>query len=197
MKLSKKMSPMVFGLIAILIGCSTMGAAVSVIVTQNHVTNTTATGTEPVTLVQSEAIVLDKGFMTNEYTALTDNAVTTIGCINDTKLTVTTSQNLANAVMVFKITKTVGGVAALINSTDIAVKEYQAVDDGGVWTNDTHWIPIHLESYGDYVLGYFENDQNGIALTTTMTVEYYFIVSFVESGTYAFNWEVLSQDGSA
>ncbi|MDD1771501.1 MAG: hypothetical protein LUQ09_01125 [Methanomassiliicoccales archaeon] len=174
-----------------------MGAAVSVIVTQNHVTNTTATGAEPVTLVQSsDATVRDKGFMTNEYTALTDNAVTTIGCINDTQLNVTTTQNLANAVMVFKITKTVGGVAALINSTDIAVKEYQAVNTGGVWANDTHWIPIHLESYGDYVLGYFENDQNGIELTTNMIVEYYFIISFVESGTYQFSWEVLSQDGS-
>lgn len=198
MKITRKMSPVLFGLVAVLVGMSMMGAAISVIVSNVPTPNkVTVSPNLPVTLTQDDVDVTGLGFSANDYPALTDTLEASVGQIYDTRITVAATAELQNVVIYFKVVKTdASDIPIRIDATDLSVKEFNDREGADAPDSDA-WIPLHLESYGDYVLGYFENNRNGIHMGSTFNEAYCFIITFASEGVYTFSWYAESQDGKA
>lgn len=190
MKLTRKASPILFGLVAVLVGCSMMGAAISVLVSTNPASSTaTVTIDKALTLEKGDATSNGLGLWNQEFPYLGDAVTPAVGATYDTKITARSSADLQNVVFYFKITKTdVDGNPALIQSTDVVVKEY--------YQNSSmyHWIPLDLESYGDYVLGTFSYDTaypgtgNGVSVTAGWSDWWAFQLQFTTTGVFTVDW---------
>ncbi len=223
MKITRKMSPILFGLVAVMIGCSMMGAAISVIVSSGTSTNEVVIGNPNSVLFTDPAdadlaalgVAHPTADLGNDYPGIedyADNINTAEGTIYDTMTTVTCESSYDNMVIAIKITNADG---TAVRSTDVSLKECfvtditastNGEDDVGTISPNpnaplVHWVPIHLETYGDYLLGYVENNINGFDVSpadaaTPFTFDLYYVVTFAVSGEYTISWEVVSQDGS-
>lgn len=192
MKLTRKMSPLLMGLVAVLVGCSMMGAALSVLVSTNPASSVaTVTIDKALTLQKWDSTTLGKGMWAQEYPFLDDAVTPAVGSTYDINITARSSAVLENVYFFFKITKldVTGVTPQLILSSDVVVKEYQGNH------STTHWDQLDLESYGDYLLGSFmvyDRDTNlvpdGVAVTAGWSDVYSFMVQFTTTGEYTFDW---------
>ena len=195
MKVTRKISPMLMGVVAVLVGCSMMGAAVSVIISQtpsSSVANVTVA--KAITMTKGDVDTNGLGFCGQDYPYLDDLVTPAVGATYDIMIKARTSADLPNVVFYFKITKTAVDevTPAQILASDVVVKEYQ----GNISTS--HWTPLSLESYGDYVLGTFAltsgypSTANGMTLTAGWSDAWAFTVQFTTTGAYTFEWYATS-----
>jgi hypothetical protein len=195
MKITKKMSPILFGLVAVLVGCSMMGAAISVIVSTAPTPSVaTVTIADAISMSKADTDSSTMGLWAQNYPYLGDAVTPAVGATYDINITASSTAALQNVVFYFKVTKTDvdGTTPVLINPTDLVVKEFQEN------ISASHWIPLDLESYGDYVLGTFAvadtypETANGVSVTAGWSDSWAFMVQFTTVGVYTFEWYAAS-----
>jgi len=195
MKITRKMSPMLLALVAVLIGCSMMASALSVIVSQGPASSVaTVTVADAITLSKADATTNGLGLWSQEMPYLGDATTPAVGATYDVQITARSSAALPNVVFYFKITKTDvdGTTPVLIQPSDVIVKEYQQN------ISTSHWNLLDLESYGDYLLGSFLIDESvettyqSVSVSDGWSDVYVFLVQFANTGVYTFDWYAAS-----
>lgn len=181
------MSPILFGVVAILVGCSMMGAAISVLVSTTPTPSVASVDVaKGVLLAKSDPGSLNEGFLQQQYSYLDDACTPSVGSVYEVRINATTDPSMSelkNVVFYFKVTKDNGaGNPEMMNSTDLVVRQYN------VTTNDGRWNQVDLESYGDYVLGSVSNLRNGYDVNSSFAQTWDFTVQFTELGHYHFDW---------
>ena len=150
MKVTKKLSPILLAVVAVVVGCSMIGAATTVLVTSatapTTTTATVAAGSYPVTLAASAVGTDEASYNVAEMPLASDGTLNTvtpdIGTVYATDITMTVSDDdLQNLVFYLMIQNT-----ATISSSDVSVNVYSTAFGTG------NWYPVTFESYGNYVL---------------------------------------------
>ncbi len=201
MKVTKKLSPILLAVVAVVVGCSMIGAATTVMLTQSSTSVTATVGTYPVSITAAAPTGSEGGSDVTFDTITPDTTGTAvetpeIGTVYGTDITMATTADLNDLHLYLYILNT---GSDLMTPSDVSVQLYFQ----GQTPANACWYPVSFESFGDYMLadiplstsqiagllpGVSGTNSAGTAVPSGFSMTWTFALEFSVAGTYDIEW---------